>query len=52
MYSAIVEEVNKLLEAVSKREMKKNHKLRRKKKKVLILNNHMQTLIELEGAKS
>lgn len=49
MYSSIAIEVSKLLEAVSKREIRRNHKLRRKKKKVLILNNHLKTLIELKG---
>lgn len=49
MYSLIVKEVNKLFETVSNREMRRNHKLRRKKQKVLILNDHLKTLIELRG---
>jgi len=49
MYSLIAKEVNKLLETVTKRELRRNHKLRRKKQKVLILNNHLKTLIELRG---
>ena len=52
MYKKIIEEVNKLINKVSEREMKKNHKLRRKTKKVLILMNHLELLTQQSGGKN
>lgn len=52
MYKKVIEEVNKLLSKVSEKEMKRNHKLKRKTKKVLILAKHLEILTNQQGGKN
>lgn len=51
MYRTLVNEVRTLLNRVTVSELRKNHKLKRKTKKVLILTNHLETLVKQKDKK-
>ena len=51
MYKSIIDEVHKLINKVSDYEKRKNQKLNRKTKKVLILTKQLEELAKTQGGK-